>query len=316
MVVTKVALAAAILTYLARTERMGFSRLGMVLQRPMQVALLLALMLLLVFVLAARWRLLLGSQGYICPFRAALALTFIAIFFDSLLPGGTSDIVRGYYFDKTFQPHDRVRAASTVAVDRFLGVMGLLLLALAALILQSRPQYQGQLPALRVLVSVTGVIFLGGFLFLCGGGTTGRRCLERLASRTRTGSVLLTIYEALRGYRQNQSTLLKAVGLAMVGHGIVIACFCLLGSFMGETNLLITDYLFLVPVGLCIAQLPIAPGGIGVGHAGFYSLFAMAGSHLGADIFSLYIVIHFLASLPGLAYFFSVRHKPDPVPVG
>ena len=83
------------------------------LQRPSHVIVLLAAMLLLVLVLAARWRVLLFSQGYYCSFRNVLALTFVAIFFDSLLPGGTSDIVRGYLFDRTFQPHDRVRAAST-----------------------------------------------------------------------------------------------------------------------------------------------------------------------------------------------------------
>ena len=72
------------------------------------------------------------------------------------------------------------------------------------------------------------------------------------------------------------------------------------------------DALFVVPVGLVVAQLPVSPGGIGVGHVGFYSLFALVGSRLGADVFSLYVVLHFVSSLPGLACFFALQARPRP----
>lgn len=307
----KIVIAAAIIVYLVRTQRLGFAHLGVVLQQPLHVAALLGLLLLLALVLAVRWRILLTSQGYRCSFRNVLGLTFVAIFFDSLLPGGTSDIVRGYCFDRAFQPHDRVRAASTVMVDRFLGLTGLLVLALFALSFQVRQDYDG-LPALRLAISVVGVLFLLGFLFLCGYGARGRGTVVRLVSRTRAGSLCLSVFDALRNYRHRQFALLEALMLSVVGHSIVVCCFWLVGSFVGETHLSFADYLFLVPVGLCVAQIPISPGGIGVGHVGFYSLFAMAGSRLGADMFSVYIVVHFASGLPGLVYFFWRRGVSSP----
>ena len=56
LIAGKVAIATAILVYLARTQRLGLSRLWLVLQRPSHVIVLLAAMLLLVLVLAARTR--------------------------------------------------------------------------------------------------------------------------------------------------------------------------------------------------------------------------------------------------------------------
>ncbi len=297
--------------YLARTQRLGFAHLGEVLQQPLIVGALLGLLFLLVLVLAVRWRILLKSQGYRCHFRDVLGLTFVAVFFDSLLPGGTSDIVRGYCFDRTFQPRDRVRAASTVMVDRFLGLTGLLILALLALIFQVRQDYDG-LPMLRLVISALGALFLLGFLFLCGYGVRSPSRLLRLLSRTRAGSFCISIFDALHSYRHRQYALLQALLLAVLGHTLVVCCFWLVGSFLGETHLSFADYLFLIPVGLCVAQIPISPGGIGVGHVGFYSLFAMAGSRLGADMFSVYIVVHFLSGLPGLVYFLSKRNATLP----
>ncbi len=307
----RIAIAAAIIVYLVRTQRLGLARLGGVLEQPLHVAALLGVLLLLVLVLAVRWRILLASQGYRCWFRDVLGLTFVAVFFDSLLPGGTSDIVRGYCFDRTFQPRDRVRAASTVMVDRFLGLTGLLVLALIAVFFQVRQDYDG-MPTLRLLISAAGALFLLGFLFLCGYGGRRPGRLLRLASRTRGGSLCLSIFDALRSYRHRQFALLQALILAVVGHTLVVCCFYLVGSFLGETHLSFADYLFLIPVGLCVAQIPISPGGIGVGHVGFYSLFAMAGSRLGADMFSVYIVVHFISGLPGLVYFFSRRSAGSP----
>jgi hypothetical protein len=305
----KVAAAVAIVVYLARTQRLGISRLSEVLRHPLEVATLLFLLLLLAQILARRWQLLLTSQGYRCRFWDVLSLTFVAIFFDSLLPGGTSDLVRGYYFDRKFQPQDRLRAASTVVVDRFLGVMALLLLALAALSLQGHPDDRGPWPALRLTVSLFGVVFLLGFLFLCGSTDVGRGWLARAAGRWRFGSVCLNIFDALRGYRHCKGALIKAVCLSLLAHLIVIGCFGLLGVWMGENRLTLVDYLFVVPVGLVVAQIPISPGGIGVGHVGFYSLFALSGSRLGGDVFSLYIVLHFLSSLPGLVCFLFLRRS-------
>ncbi len=314
VIAAKLALATAIIVYLAHTERMGLTRLWTVLQHPGNVIVLVAAMLLLVLVLAARWRVLLYSQGYYCSFRSVLALTFVAVFFDSLLPGGTSDIVRGYLFDRNFLPQDRVRAASTVLVDRFLGIMTLLLIALGALTLQVHGDEREPWPALRATVAIAGVVFLLGFLLLCSKGTGGRGRFAHLLARSRYGALCLDIFDAIRSYRHRQTALLHAILLSVLGHVLVIGCFCLLGLWLGETQLSLTDYLFVVPVGLVVAQMPVSPGGIGVGHVGFYSLFALAGSRLGADIFSLYVVLHFVSSLPGLACFFAMRRRAGPSP--
>jgi uncharacterized membrane protein YbhN (UPF0104 family) len=187
--------------------------------------------------------------------------------------------------------------------------MTLLLLALAALSLQVHPDEHEPWPALRVTVAIVGVLFLLGLLFLCGTVGGGRGRLARMIARCRYGATGLDLLDALRSYRHRQTALVHAMFLSLLGHLLVIGCFWLLGTWLGETRLGLLDYLFVVPVGLVVAQIPISPGGIGVGHVGFYSLFALAGSRLGADVFSLYIVLHFVSSLPGLVCFFALKRR-------
>ena len=48
--------------------------------------------------------------------------------------------------------------------------------------------------------------------------------------------------------------------------------------------------LFLMPIGLITTAIPLAPGGIGIGHVAFESLYQLVGVAGGADIFNMYII--------------------------
>ena len=61
---------------------------------------------------------------------------------------------------------------------------------------------------------------------------------------------------------------------------------------------------FLMPIGLITVAIPIAPGGIGIGHAAFESLYQLAGLSGGADIFNLFIIVQLgVFMLGGIPYF-------------
>jgi hypothetical protein len=97
----KLLVSAVILCYLVHTQRLGIMRIRDAWHSPVQL-----------------W--------------AALAF-----FFDTILPGGAADVIRGYYLDRSFRLQHRVRALTTVVVDRLFGIMGLVLAALGALVLKS-----------------------------------------------------------------------------------------------------------------------------------------------------------------------------------
>ena len=59
-----------------------------------------------------------------------------------------------------------------------------------------------------------------------------------------------------------------------------------------------------MPIGLITIAIPIAPGGIGIGHVAFESLYQLAGLSGGADIFNLYIIVQLAVFLlGGIPYF-------------
>lgn len=58
-----------------------------------------------------------------------------------------------------------------------------------------------------------------------------------------------------------------------------------------------------VPLGLLVTAVPVAPAGVGTGHAAFSWLFLLLGSSAGANIFSLFVVFQlFVGAIGGWVY--------------
>jgi hypothetical protein len=59
-----------------------------------------------------------------------------------------------------------------------------------------------------------------------------------------------------------------------------------------------------MPIGLITTAIPLAPGGIGIGHVAFESLYQLVGVSGGADIFNIYIIVQLsVYLLGGIPYF-------------
>ena len=80
---------------------------------------------------------------------------------------------------------------------------------------------------------------------------------------------------------------------------------------MGIKEMELATQFFLMPVGLITVAIPLAPGGIGIGHAAFESLYQLAGFSGGADIFNLFIIVQLgVFLLGGIPYFiYSSKYK-------
>ena len=71
-----------------------------------------------------------------------------------------------------------------------------------------------------------------------------------------------------------------------------------------------------VPIGLLVTAVPIAPAGVGTSHAAFGWLFLHLGSKAGANVFSLFVLVQLaVAGAGGLIYlgFRGTAGEPDPV---
>jgi len=87
-------------------------------------------------------------------------------------------------------------------------------------------------------------------------------------------------------------------------HTLIALIFFQVTNLMGIKEMELATQFFLMPIGLITVAIPIAPGGIGVGHAAFESLYQLAGFSGGADIFNLFIIVQLgVFLLGGIPYF-------------
>lgn len=201
------------------------------------VLLALTLNLFDTFASVRRWRLLIRAQGGEAPFSGLVRAYFIGIFFNNLLPstiGG--DTVRVLHTARTGV--GRAKAVAILFVDRFLGLLALMLFAVLSVLTSGR--LAARVPSLYAWV-IGGAVALGltaAFLFLTRVGPA-----RRLDFR---GGVLA------QGF--GWSLLLQT--------SVVLGGWCLARALHVPIPL---PYFFLiVPLALFVMMLPVSINAIGV----------------------------------------------------
>ena len=123
--------------------------------------------------------------------------------------------------------------------------------------------------------------------------------------------ISLKVYSAFKSYQHQKTTLLLTLLLAIGIHTLIALLFFQIAQLMGLEEMELATQFFLMPIGLITVAIPLAPGGIGIGHAAFESLYQLAGFSGGADIFNLFIIVQLgVFLLGGIPYFlYSNKYK-------
>ena len=226
------------------------------------------------FLLSLRWQLLMRAQSFHLTYRSALRITAIGQFFNTFMPGGIrGDAMRFYYIFGRVTGR-RTAAVMSLIVDRLLGLGALLMLASAA-ILANRNLFQGS-GALRsfaeIVIAATTIGILGGLVIvLLPDALLGnlKRPLKRLG---RVGSTVVDCVDAVSVYRKQ---------LPMLAVGLVVSLLIQIWSIAGCIAVAqMFDFFGLnwleFSVAMLLAQfanqVPITPGGFGVGESAFYMI--------------------------------------------
>jgi hypothetical protein len=306
-IAVKAALVAVLFWFLARAglislhaTRRAFARSDLMV--PAIVALLAA-----TFLAAIRWHGLLRAHDIHLTLGRIVRLTLIGNFFSLTLPGAVSgDFVKAFYVGRD-TPGRRGDAFASILFDRITGVSALVVVSVAALAI-------GQGAALRragggtirsfVAVSAAAVFLFYGYLFLVRRrGEPVLRLFALLERRVPRVASIRRIYVSLRHYHDRRPAVFQALVLSVAIH--LLVCFgCLefwraldpaprpaLGAFV------------VVPLGLLVTAVPVAPAGVGTGHAAFGWLFLRLGSKAGANVFNLFALTQLAqAAVGGLVY--------------
>jgi glycosyltransferase 2 family protein len=221
---------------------------------------------------AVRWRTLLRAQGVRVSLSYLVKSHIVGLFFNNFLPstiGG--DSVRAY--DSWRAGRNKANAVAVVFVDRFLGVLALVLFAAGALLLSD--ELGAAFPFLYVWVPLlaAGGLLLAWLLFLPSRQVAAFIAHTRLPFLRKLQN---TIVDAFTIFQGKTGVLQKSLALSLLLQANVITYYYLIARAL---NFSIPLYAFfvIIPLALLLMVIPISINAIGIRENIFIVFFAVYG---------------------------------------
>lgn len=310
--VMKFSLALLLIYWLVRKGYLDMDQFRQLLA-PDHIAILFLLTSISLFLVHVRWVLFLRTQGFPNRIVNTMPLTLIGTFFNFALPGSIGgDVVKAYYLSQ-HHPEQKLRAVSTILVDRLMGLYAMMLMAVVAILYSSAILVRN--PTLGSLALAVVLVFLAANLAIIialSRRIRSHTLTEALFLRLPAGKILLRVYDALQNYRHQLPRLFLGLLFSVIAQTMVVLLILYVGHVLNETAIPVASYFLLVPLGLIATSLPISPAGIGVGQVAFLALFTLHAGHnteAGQVGISLHQMGLFAWAIVG-AYFYLTRKKP------
>src|SRR5688572_23717509 len=299
----RLAITAAILAYLAtRIDMAEAARATAAISLP-HLILVLLMVALDRLVMILRWVLLLRASGNPISTADATRLFLVSSFVGSFLPAGVgADAARAYGLAR--ENTSGSEALASVAVDRLLGIVSLVLMAIIGVIAWT-PQDPGdwRIPAaiFAALIACVAVFWANEWLRLV---IPAHRHEGFIARR------LLRLTDAVGRYRHRRAVLVHVLVWSIVVQVLRTTQAYVLGLGLGMT-VPYTYFLLFMPLGLLLLLLPISISGFGLPQAMLVWLLQPMGvPDIQSLALSTLIVLTGLAgNLPGLILWLRAR-KP------
>lgn len=227
--------------------------------------------------------------------RVVMRVFFVSTFVGTFLPASVGgDAVRAYGLSK--EGVRGVDAVASVLMDRLLGVVSILMVAVAgAFLARGLIDIRALFPALALLTVLCAAALT--VVFSPRAAVGAARVLARLPRGRATGERLVAAIQRYASFHLSMTNVLLCSIAVQVLR--VLQTYCL-GLALGLAVPL-GVYFALVPIILLIVLMPITINGIGTTQAGFVWLFGRAGV-AGAPAFALsvlFLAIAVVGNLPG-----------------
>lgn len=264
----------------------------------------------LIFV--ARWWMLLRVQSVRIGYWPAVRLHFLGLLYNNALPSSVGgDVLRAWYV--TRHTDRKVEAATSVIVDRAIGVLGLLLMAVGGYwfipeasrkemlrlyaetpIVQAILAHKWPAAAVFCMATALGIVLIAT--------KRGRQGVHFAVSRVshRASAALSKMRQAVQIYYYRKLAVIAGLLLTFACQSVFVAGLWLIGRGMGAT----ADgkfYFVFFPISWLLGTIPITPGGVGVVEWSVRVMFEGAGvTKSQASVLALaQRVLWIVGSLPG-----------------
>jgi uncharacterized protein (TIRG00374 family) len=284
--------------------------------------LIIFLMALMTFI---RWQWILTQLGCRLSTPKALRLGMIGQFFSTVIPGSVGgDLIKAVYVMRMGKGLKSI-AMLSVALDRVLGLVGLIFLGALAF---------GYLE-LSGLSSTLAQNKTGLFVRSLGGVLIGSmvvffivlfflpqllKILDRLHRRSHKVKLLSRLSTPVMGALNKLSSkrlfLLGAVLMSTAMHALALVSYYIVARAIHAEaawgTLALSGFIVACVLGNCSIAIPITPLGLGIGQIVYSSLFQAAGAvgpEFGAGLITNIQLVTLLIGLLGSLFFISYRHE-------
>jgi glycosyltransferase 2 family protein len=225
------------------------------------LALLVAMLSIVVSML--RWGLLVRCNGIRLGYVESLRLGSIGFLLSFVSAGSVGgDLFKAIFLARR-NPGKGIEAVASVAVDRGVGLYGLLIVAVA--ILMVAPPRDGEqmqvIARSAAVLTVLGTVLLAALIF---GGKTIDGILKRLGNRRWIGGVVRKVADPLRVFHTHPVQFFWAIAMSIGVHVLLAFSINLIavGLFADAPSL--SDHMIIVPLAMLVSALPLSPAGIGL----------------------------------------------------
>ena len=307
MTLLKVVVSVALLAWLF--SRVDAARLWKSARGASVPWLLLALAIYSLNVVAAtwRWHLLLDAQDIHLRRRRLLGSYLVANFFNNFLPSNIGgDVVR--IRDTAGAAGSKTLATTVVLADRFIGLMGLVLVAAFGATMAVGARGQGSSPIWPVWLwagFVLGAAATAPAMFAPAG--VGRLLQPlTIVHPEWVGSRIQTLTTALGRFGERPSTLLSCFGGAIIVQ-VLLVLFYLAVVRALQIPVQAWDLAVIVPLSFVVQMLPISVNGFGIREATFSLYFTRLGLTIDSGVLLSLVAtaLAMLFSLTGAAVYVS-----------
>lgn len=220
---------------------------------------------------AYRWRLLLRAQGADASILFLIKSYIVSVFFNNFLPstiGG--DAVRAY--DSWRLGKSKSGAVAVIFVDRFLGLLALMLFALAALLVTDELTANIPFLYLWVLLGVTGMLVVVWLIFM-----PSRRVAALMANiRLPFWQKVQRLFEAFLAFQGRKDALVGALGLSLLLQANVVVHYYFIAKALALPVPLYSFFL-IIPLVSVIMMIPVSINAIGLRENAFVFFLAAFG---------------------------------------
>jgi len=245
--------------------------------------------------LSWRWLTILSGADIRCSYGRLCRIVFIGFFYNIIFPGGTGYDGALIFYAVNEHIGARTLAGCSVLLDRFFGIITLLVIFVIALFHLS---LMGEVafPLERVIIAVVAFFCIGVLMIVAVGKILKQ---VRLASFSIRG---FYIKDLLRLWPKRRNLIIIAA-LSMVICSLTIFNMINCAFTLGYKDINIPLWLAVIPIALLANQIPLTPGGLGFGEFSMFALLGLttAGQNLnpGAVVFFLYRITFYLLAIPG-----------------